>query len=54
MEIGAENIVAVLSTTSCFAPRASDKIEELVNSTPYLFITYDKGLNANQNSNDYS
>jgi len=27
--LGAENIVAVLSTTSCFAPRAADSVVEL-------------------------
>jgi O-phospho-L-seryl-tRNASec:L-selenocysteinyl-tRNA synthase len=28
-ELGAENILCVLPTTSCFAPRVPDKIEEI-------------------------
>lgn len=28
-EVGVDNIVCVMSTTSCFAPRIPDKIEEI-------------------------
>jgi O-phospho-L-seryl-tRNASec:L-selenocysteinyl-tRNA synthase len=29
LELGAENILAVFSTTSCFAPRAPDRVDLL-------------------------
>jgi hypothetical protein len=36
-ELGADNVLCVLSTTSCFAPRTPDAIAELVRLTAQLF-----------------
>lgn len=36
-KLGPENIAAIMTTTSCFAPRGIDRLEEVGDSTGLLF-----------------